>query len=91
MSFLFLSENIQYEPSLEPSQRDSSNEGFKSLFPCKIYPLIALSLLLTWTTVTFFNPISLRKAKIVYNFGLPECNRVKDIHYAELALIDFSA
>ena len=23
-----------------------------------------------------FNPIALRKAKIVYNFGLPECNRV---------------
>ena len=29
--------------------------------------------------VTFgsFNPIALRKAKIVYNFGLSECNRVK--------------
>ena len=25
----------------------------------------------------FFNPIALRKAKIVYNFGLSECNRVK--------------
>ena len=24
-----------------------------------------------------FNPIALRKAKIVYNFGLSECNRVK--------------
>ena len=24
----------------------------------------------------FFNPIALRKAKIVYNFGLSECNRV---------------
>ena len=24
-----------------------------------------------------FNPIALRKAKIAYNFGLPECNRVK--------------
>ena len=23
------------------------------------------------------NPIALKKAKIVYNFGLPECNRVK--------------
>ena len=23
-----------------------------------------------------FNPIALRKAKIVYNFGLSECNRV---------------
>ena len=26
---------------------------------------------------TLFNPIALRKAKIVYNFGLSECNRVK--------------
>ena len=25
-----------------------------------------------------FNPIALRKAKIVYNFGLSECNRVND-------------
>ena len=24
-----------------------------------------------------FNPTALRKAKIVYNFGLSECNRVK--------------
>ena len=24
-----------------------------------------------------FNPIALRKAKIVYNFGLSECNRDK--------------
>ena len=24
-----------------------------------------------------FNPIALRKAKIVHNFGLSECNRVK--------------
>ena len=24
------------------------------------------------------NPVALRKTKIVYNFGLSECNRVKD-------------
>ena len=24
-----------------------------------------------------YNPIALRKAKIVFNFGLSECNRVK--------------
>ena len=24
-----------------------------------------------------FNPSALRKAKIVYNFGLSECNRIK--------------
>ena len=26
-----------------------------------------------------FHPIALKKAKIVYNFGLSECNRVKEI------------
>ena len=26
---------------------------------------------------TLFNPIALRNAKIVYNFGLSECNKVK--------------
>ena len=29
----------------------------------------------------FRSPIALRKAKIVYNFGLSECNRVKGPHY----------
>ena len=29
--------------------------------------------------VVGFNPIALRKAKIVCNFGLSECTRVKDI------------
>ena len=28
----------------------------------------------------FFNPIVLRMAKIVCNFGLSECNRVKGCH-----------
>ena len=28
-----------------------------------------------------FNPIVLRKAKIVYNFGLSECDRVNIIHF----------
>ena len=28
-------------------------------------------------TYLLLNPIALRKAKIVYNFGLSECNRVK--------------
>ena len=29
--------------------------------------------------VCCFNPAALRKAKIVYNFGLSECNRVKEV------------
>ena len=28
-------------------------------------------------TTNFFNHIALRKAKIVFNFGISECNRVK--------------
>ena len=28
-----------------------------------------------------FNPTALRKAKIAYNFGLSECNRVKVSEY----------
>ena len=31
-----------------------------------------------------FNLIALRKAKIVYNFGLSECNRVKDTKIIQL-------
>ena len=31
----------------------------------------------TITASNIINPIALRKAKIVYNFGLSECNRVK--------------
>ena len=27
----------------------------------------------------YLYPVALRKAKTVYNFGLSECNRVKDI------------
>ena len=34
-----------------------------------------------------FNPITLRKAKIVYNFGLSECNRV---NYFEQSIINLS-
>ena len=39
----------------------------------------------------WFNPVALRKAKIVYNFGLSECNRVNtlrvsdEIHVGEIA------
>ena len=29
-------------------------------------------------SIFLLNPIALRKAKIVYNFGLSECNRVKN-------------
>ena len=39
-----------------------------------------LSMLYSPETVPIHpNPIALRKAKIVYNFGLSECNRVKQV------------
>ena len=40
---------------------------------------------------TSFNPIALRKAKIVYNFGLSKCNRVKgnDLSPIERKLFPF--
>ena len=31
----------------------------------------------TWRCTSLLNPIALRKAKIMYNFGLSECSRVK--------------
>ena len=31
--------------------------------------------------LSLFNPIALRKAKIIYNFGLSECHRVKVTEY----------
>ena len=34
--------------------------------------------LLLWKQIHSFNPIALRKARIVYNFGLSECNRVEN-------------
>ena len=34
----------------------------------------------------FINPIALRKAKIVYNFGLSMCSGVKAIFYLQLSL-----
>ena len=33
--------------------------------------------LLLWELIFSLNPIALGKAKIVYNFGLSECNRIK--------------
>ena len=42
------------------------------------YPLMSKSIALPYFLLFFtLYPIALRKAKIVYNFGLSECNRVK--------------
>ena len=37
-----------------------------------------------------FNPIALRKAKIVHNFGLSECNRIKLYGNTALFFLNFS-
>ena len=45
------------------------------------------------TTVHLINPIALRKAKIVCNFGLSECSRVKwrqNMKIVELVLLKIS-
>ena len=47
-----------------------------------MYVFLYFSIHMTLSCITVldnlrFNPIELRKAKIVYNFGLSECNRVK--------------
>ena len=47
--------------------------GIRSLV--SVYPSVHSQSTLTQA----FNPIALRKAKIVYNFGLSECSRVKAI------------
>ena len=36
---------------------------------------------LKWKHILSFNPLALRKAKIVYNSGLSECKRVKSRSY----------
>ena len=40
------------------------------------YKAISLVLSTKKSTLLCFNPVALRKAKIIYNFGLSECNRV---------------
>ena len=43
ISFLFLNENICCDPSLEPSQKDNSNDGSQNMFLWKLndnYPKI---------------------------------------------------
>ena len=38
--FLFLNENIFYDPSLEPSRRDGSNGGSENTFAWKMWLII---------------------------------------------------
>ena len=55
----------------------------KFMFHCKnLYCIDTVFVLDLWMTRfrNVFNPIALRKAKIVYNFGLSECSRVKLEH-----------
>ena len=43
----------------------------------KVQGAIFVTLKSVWALTSHFNPIALRKTKIVYNFGLSECSRVK--------------
>ena len=45
-------------------------------YKLKFFSTETLNFLKQITIFISFNPIALRKAKIVYNFGLSECNRV---------------
>ena len=36
---------------------------------------------ITWNASLLFNPIALRKAKLIYNFGLSECSSVNILIY----------
>ena len=36
---------------------------------------------------TYLNPVALRKAKISYNFGLSECNRVQGLHTQKIGCL----
>ena len=45
----------------------------------KIFHISPLTLLHSERPNLYINPFALRKAKIVYNFGLSECKRVKNL------------
>ena len=51
------------------------------LFGCGLYKTVCSGLSLVCSCVSAFNPTALRKAKIVCNFGLSECSRVKMYRY----------
>ena len=53
-------------------------------------PLVCLPILLVQLKLKTVNHISLRKAKIVCNFGLSECNRVKDLCQYQYVLLIFN-
>ena len=46
----------------------------------KIGSALKRKIVLLKELILFFNPIALRKAKIVYNFGLSESNRVMIVY-----------
>ena len=54
-----------------------------AVFLCKVINLKRLCSLSKEVSFNQFNPVALRKAKIVYNFGLSECSRVNGVHVAQ--------
>ena len=66
---MFYSNSKEIILNYHPSYLDHCTKT-KQLQKSKLWPTVLI--------FNFFNPIALRKAKIVYNFGLSECNRVKN-------------
>ena len=54
--------------------------------PYEIYILFSILECLPKSRSLLFYHIALRKAKIVHNFGLSECNMVKNIHQLDTIL-----
>ena len=60
--------------SLDPPFRGEAKLKMTKLLPLKVYPFARIKK--CKDPENSFNPTALRQAKIVYNFGLSECNRV---------------
>ena len=59
------------------------NAFVHAVFLCKVINLKRLCSLSKEVSFNQFNPVALRKAKIVYNFGLSECSRVNGVCLAQ--------
>ena len=70
-----------------PLMKDSPHEDS----PHKMTIFKKVTLLMHFLKFSTFNPFALRKAKIVYNFGLSECKRVKVFYFTLRATTKFNS
>ena len=61
--------------------------GEATLLLCLHFQLDQLWKVRIYSSRPHVNPIALRKAKIVYNFGLSECNRVKELNHSMIFFV----